>query len=122
MAEVDGLFETQYEQQKALEWEEKDWVKTVWKEDDKKAVTETPTPASEVRETIWAKPVVTDSRIATRMRRFELQPEDEARARAIVVPEEEVEGWIKNNLRHLFRWGASQFSRKEKPVVLVDDE
>ncbi|KAH8886900.1 hypothetical protein GQ53DRAFT_844476 [Thozetella sp. PMI_491] len=117
-ASTDASAETQFEQQKALEWEEKDWVKSVWKEDEKKEGT----APSEVQEKIWARPVVVDSRIATRMRRFELQPEDEARARTIVVREEEVEGWIKNSLRHLYRWGAQQFVKEKKSVVLVDDE
>ncbi len=37
------------------------------------------------------------------------------------MPEEEIEGWIKGNLRHLFRWGARKFS-KETPLTADDDE
>ncbi len=125
-AEPEGTIDSQYEQQKALNWEEKDWVKTVWKEDKPKdAAKGSPaavTPAEEIKEKIWTRDVVMDPRIATRMRRFELQPEDEVRARAIVVPEEEVEGWIKGSVRGLFHWGAAQFTKEKKPTVIVDDE
>ncbi|KAI1819135.1 mitochondrial import inner membrane translocase subunit Tim54 [Xylaria intraflava] len=101
----------------ALAWEEKDWPKSVWKDDQKnedddkkKDVLATP-PA----EKIWTSSIVLDPRITMRMRRFELQPEDEARARAIVVPEEEVEGWIKGSLRSLWRWAVTP-DPKPKPV------
>ena len=124
-ASPEGTIDSQYEQQKALDWEEKDWVKSVWKEDKPKDAPEgSPAAASpaEVKEKIWTRAVDMDSRIATRMRRFELQPEDEVRARAIVVPEEEVEGWIKGSVRGLFHWGAEQFAKEKKPAVIVDDE
>ncbi|KAI1846671.1 hypothetical protein JX265_009026 [Neoarthrinium moseri] len=95
----------------ALENEEKDWPKSVWK-DDKPKETEKPSEDSNAvtklpEEKIWTKPIVMDSRVSARMRRFELQPEDEARAREIVVPEEEIEGWIKGSLRSLYRWAVS---------------
>ncbi|KAI0882894.1 mitochondrial import inner membrane translocase subunit Tim54 [Annulohypoxylon maeteangense] len=97
------------EQQTALEHEEKDWVKSVWKdekpkEDDKDATASTAPPP----EKIWASPMVLDPRIAMRMRRFEIQPEEVARANEIVVPEEEVEGWIKGSFRSLYRWAISK--------------
>ncbi|KAK5653930.1 hypothetical protein OQA88_7855 [Cercophora sp. LCS_1] len=92
--------DVQYEQQRELAWEEKDWIKTVWKEDDPEAT-----------EKIRALPIVMDPRIANRMRRFEILPEDEVQARQIVVPEEEVEGWTKGSFRQLFRWGASLFNK-----------
>jgi len=68
------------------------------------------------RERTWLEPVVLDPRIASRMRRFELTTEDEARARSIVVPEEEVEGWIKGGLRSLGRMGldAVGLGKKDK--------
>ena len=58
------------------------------------------------------------------MRRFEIQPEDEARAAKIVVPEEEIEGWVKGSLRSLWRWGASSFEGKPKGPNLgnLDDD
>ncbi|KAM7216345.1 Mitochondrial import inner membrane translocase subunit Tim54 [Rhypophila decipiens] len=106
-----------YEQQKELEWEEKDWVKKIWKDpkpDDEEA--------KEITERIWTKPVVMDPRIATRMRRFEIDPEDEARAKQIVVPEEEVEGWTKGKLRQLYRWGVAKVAGpKEKHPWDIDN-
>ncbi|KAH8203970.1 hypothetical protein TruAng_001912 [Truncatella angustata] len=88
-----------------LEHEEKDWHKSVWKEEKPKegeVAGATPAP-----EKIWISPIVVDSRLSQRMRRFELSPEDEARAREIVVPEEDVEGWLKGSFRSLYRWAVS---------------
>ncbi|KAI1776592.1 mitochondrial import inner membrane translocase subunit Tim54 [Hypoxylon cercidicola] len=102
---------TRSEQQTVLEHEERDWVKSVWKEQEQKPKEddkqEPSTPAAPA-EKIWASPVVLDPRIAMRMRRFEIQPEEEARARQIVVPEEELEGWIRGSLRSLYRWAVSK--------------
>lgn len=106
---------TQYEQQKELDWEEKDWIKAIWKEDETKGDDEIP-------ERVRAKPVVMDPRIATRMRRFELSPADEERASKIVVPEEEVEGWTKGKLRQLYRWGAKKAFEKEKRPGLGESD
>ncbi len=103
-----------YEQQGALLQEEKDWVKSVWKEEEPPKAPEG-SEEGDVKKTeppkerIWASPMVLDLRIAVRMRRFELLPEDEARARQIVVPEEQVEGWTKGTLRQLWRWGAQKW-------------
>ncbi|KAK4125560.1 hypothetical protein N657DRAFT_662079 [Parathielavia appendiculata] len=105
----------QYEQHKELQWEEKDWIKTVWKEDDPKDP-----ETAEILERVRAKPMVMDPRIAARMRRFQLLPEDEERASRIVVPEEEVEGWIKGKLRQLYRWGAKKAF--EKKLTPLDDK
>lgn len=109
----------EYEQQKELEWEEKDWVKSVWKEDKKKRddgdEDEAPT------EKIWAKPVVLDSRIAMRMRRYEIQPDDEARARIIVVPEEEIEGFMKGSVRQLYRWSVKKWKGEPRMNIPTDD-
>jgi len=117
-SELDGTStdEMQYEQQKELAWEEKDWIKSVWKEEEEDASEAT---GSQAPEKIRARPIVLDSRVASRMRRFEISPEDEERARRIVVPEEEVEGWIKGKFRQLFRWGASKWD-KPKTVPLSD--
>jgi import inner membrane translocase subunit TIM54 len=100
------------EQQTALVEEEKEWHKNA-----KKRTEEDP-------ERTWLDPVVLDSRIAARMRRFELTAEDEARAKTIVVPEEEIEGWIKGSLRSLARSGKEFLSfNKTKPAVnTYDDE
>ncbi|GKT83876.1 LOW QUALITY PROTEIN: mitochondrial import inner membrane translocase subunit TIM54 [Colletotrichum tofieldiae] len=111
-----------YEQQRALEHEERNWVKSVWKE-----AAEAPESADEAertKERIWTSPVVVDPRIATRMRRFEIRPEDEERAKQIVVPEEEIEGWIKGSLRSLGRWGwdAVKGDQRKGPNVGEIDE
>jgi len=116
----------EYEQAKELEWEERDWVKSVWKEDKKKKKEgggeedEGGEPAPTER--IWAEPVVLDSRIAMRMRRYEIQPEDEARARNIVVPEEEIEGFMKGSVRELLRWGAKKWRGEPRMNIPTDDE
>ncbi|KAK7932215.1 hypothetical protein PG985_002927 [Apiospora marii] len=101
----DGESLAESEQATALQEAEKDWHKDVWKvEEAPKEGEEVPaTPA----EKIWPKPVVLDPRISTRMRRFELQPEDEKTAREIVVPEAEIEGWIKGSLRTFYNWAVS---------------
>lgn len=129
-----------WEQQRALEHEEKDWVKSVWKADKeektaaKKGDDASPLapgselvdgskPAAAPKEKIWPRPMVVDQRIGMRMRRFELLPEDEERARGIVVPEEEVEGWTKSHLRALWRWTVSNFQKEERKVpTSFDDE
>ncbi|KAL1867339.1 hypothetical protein VTK73DRAFT_4246 [Phialemonium thermophilum] len=127
----EGGGEPRYEQQEALAWEEKDWIKSIWREEEKgsqegSSGTEEDgsTEASAARlarEKVWTRPVVMDARIATRMRRFELRPEDEERARAIVVPEEEVEGWVKGHLRQLYRWGANKIGGEQKKVPAVSE-
>ena len=48
-----------------------------------------------------------DPRIAARMRKAELTAEDEDRAKHIVVPEEEIEGWIKGSIRSIWRAGKA---------------
>ncbi|KAK4169936.1 mitochondrial import inner membrane translocase subunit Tim54 [Cladorrhinum sp. PSN259] len=115
-ADDSGEPQPKYEQQKELAWEEKDWIKKVWKEDDPKDK-----EAAEITEKILSKPIVMDSRIAHRMRRFELTPEEEARIAKIVVPEEEIEGWTKGSLRSLYQWGVSKFEKK-RPTPYVGDD
>lgn len=112
-AAADGA---QWEQQQALDWEERDWIKSVWKEEAEQADAKEPAP-----EKIWTRPVVMDSRIGMRMRRFEMRPDEEVRVRAIVVPEEEVEGWIKGNLRELYRWGAKKLARDQRKILVDED-
>jgi mitochondrial import inner membrane translocase subunit TIM54 len=60
-----------WEQQSQLEAEEADWHKSAKK------------PRTDDLERVWLDDVVMDGRIAERMRRFELAPEDEERAKAI---------------------------------------
>ncbi|KAL2143807.1 hypothetical protein VTI28DRAFT_10022 [Corynascus sepedonium] len=110
----------QYEQERELAWEEKDWIKSIWKEDDPKDVDAS--GAAEIPEKVRAKPIVMDPRIAERMRRFQLRAEDEERASKIVVPEEEIEGWIKGKFRQLYRWSASKAFEKKKTTPLEDKD
>jgi mitochondrial import inner membrane translocase subunit TIM54 len=100
------------EQHIALVEEEKDWHKSARAR------------AEGELERTWLDPVVLDPRIASRMRRFELTEQDEARARSIVVPEEEVEGWIKGGLRSLGKMGlqAVGLGKKEKVSKGEDEE
>ncbi|XWW92981.1 hypothetical protein V2A60_000909 [Cordyceps javanica] len=116
------------EQQRLLQHEERNWQKSVWApEEPPKPEDDTRTPEEKARppkERIWASPLAVDDRIAQRMRRFEILPEHEAAARAVVVPEEAVEGFIKGSLRGLWRWGVRAWTDKPmRPNVgNVDDE
>lgn len=119
-----------FEQQLALKHEERDWVKSVWKEYEDDRVGDG-SPAADGgeqqqprKEKVWASPMVVDPRVAGRMRRFEISPEHEARAAEIVVPEEEVEGRIKGFARGVWRWGVSSFESKPSGpnVGNLDDE
>ncbi|KAF4632549.1 hypothetical protein G7Y89_g5578 [Cudoniella acicularis] len=99
------------EQQIALTEEEKEWHKSVRERKEGEP------------ERTWLEPVVLDPRIASRMRRFELTAEDEERAKSIVVPEEEIEGWIKGGIRSLGREGLKYIGfRKEKKPVYEETE
>ncbi|KAJ2970512.1 hypothetical protein NQ176_g8150 [Zarea fungicola] len=102
------------EQQLLLKHEEKNWQKSVWTpEEPPKPEEDTRTPeekAKPPKEMIWASPLKVDSRIAQRMRRFEILPEHDARAREIVVPEEDIEGFLKGSLRSLWRWGVKTWT------------
>ncbi len=116
------------EQQRLLKHEERNWQKSVWTpEEPPKPEDDTRTPEEKARppkERIWASPLVVDDRITQRMRRFEMRPEDEARARAVVVPEEDIEGFLKGSLRGLWRWGVKAWNDEPmRPNVgNVDDE
>ncbi|CAG9939198.1 unnamed protein product [Clonostachys rosea f. rosea IK726] len=114
--------EGEYEQQYTLFQEEKDWVKSVWQEE--KPDEDAEKPVGPPKEKIWASPMVVDSRIVLRMRRFEITPEHEAKAAEVVVPETEIEGWLKGSLRGLWQWGASSFEKKPTGpnVGNLDDE
>ncbi|KAE9574378.1 Mitochondrial import inner membrane translocase subunit [Colletotrichum fructicola] len=115
--------ECPYEQQAALAHEERDWVKSAYKKPEDARDDEERAELSTER--IWTSPVVVDPRIAERMRRFEIAPEVEERARTIEVPETEVEGWIKSNLRALGIWTWETIrpaERKGPNVGNVDDE
>lgn len=68
-----------HEQQDLLQGEEYYWHKSARK----------PRKEGDTTEQIWSKSIVLDPRIASRMRRFELDPEEEARAGRIARGEEE---------------------------------
>ncbi|KAI1007379.1 Mitochondrial import inner membrane translocase subunit [Podosphaera aphanis] len=74
-----------------LQEEEKEWHKSIWKDIEGDS------------ERTWTEPIELHPHIASRMRRFELSPDDEERVSHIVVPEEEIEGWIKGGLRSGWR-------------------
>lgn len=59
------------EQNKVLEYEEKDWWKTTFQ------------PRKEHEESVWIEDMVLDDRIASRMRAFQLTAEDEDRAKRL---------------------------------------
>ncbi|KAF7186916.1 Mitochondrial import inner membrane translocase subunit tim54 [Pseudocercospora fuligena] len=61
------------EQNAVLDWEEKDWWKTVRQ------------PRKEHEEDIWLQPIAFDELIASRMRAFELTSEDDERANRIAA-------------------------------------
>ncbi|KAF4991101.1 hypothetical protein FGRMN_8037 [Fusarium graminum] len=103
--EADG----QYEQQLVLKHEENDWVKSVWKPEEP---AKDDVPAEPPKEKIWPAPIVIDPRLAQRMRRFEITPEDEARAAQIKVSEAEVEGWIKGSFRSLWNYTVESVTAK----------
>ena len=114
--------EDQYEQQLVHKEEEKNWPKSVWKgvdEEEKKEREEANLPPKEL---VWTNPLTMDSRIASRMRRFEISPELEVKAANIKVPEEEVEGWIKGKLRGLWRWSTTPRKTTGPNVGNLDDE
>lgn len=107
--EADG----RYEQEGVLEKDEAGWPKSVFtEEEERKAPPKEGEEPKPPKEFIWASPMRMDARIVERMRRFELLPEDEARAAQIVVPEKEVEGWIKGSLRSLVNWGIDSWNQK----------
>ncbi|TVY46224.1 Mitochondrial import inner membrane translocase subunit [Lachnellula occidentalis] len=107
--EQDGEWGSRAEQATALQEEEKEWHKSVRVRTENEP------------ERTWLEPVVLDPRIASRMRRFELSAEDEERARSIVVPENEIEGWIKGGVKSLAKevWTWTGIGVEKKPFVNV---
>lgn len=109
----------QNEIEAALVEEEKEWPKNVWKrEQSDKSQPEDPdkeSGASSHEERTWLDPIVLDPRIAHAMHRTYLGTEDQQRAAEIVVPEAEVEGWIKGGLRSLGTsvWKTVQGTKNE---------
>lgn len=101
------------EQATVLAEEEKDWHKATRKR------------AENEPERTWLENMVLDPRIAGRMRRAELSREDEERANQIIVPEDEIEGWIKGSIRGLWRSGKAYVSSgrdKKEPTSDLSEE
>lgn len=78
-----------WEQQSLLNNEERTWHKSVRK----------PRPEGDTTEPIWLNDIVIDSRIGERMRRFELDPEEEARANRIASGAEQTRAVPVQDLR-----------------------
>ncbi|OGM49035.1 import inner membrane translocase subunit tim54 [Aspergillus bombycis] len=110
----DNLLGGNYEQQTLLEEEEQDWHKSVHKKDE----------ANPNKEREWVDSVVLDSRIAARMQRYVLSPEDEARSQRIAEGAEYILGeerptpvpfwqrmWIK------YGYGEDEETLKRKPIL-----
>ncbi|KAJ2902260.1 hypothetical protein MKZ38_000801 [Zalerion maritima] len=115
---------SRYEQEMELAKEEECWVKSVWKDKGGEPPKESRGSAPEATtEKIWTKPIVLDPRIAERMRRFQIEAEDEKRAKTQFVKEEEIEGFMKGSLRSFWRWGVSSFGPEEKkpPIPLEEN-
>lgn len=119
-----------YEQQTALEHEEEEWHKSVRKEaakrkseEDKDKNSENHEQRQEERE--WLDDVVLDPRIASRMRRYVLPAEEEARAERIAEGKEWILGegerpkqvplwkrlWIE------YGYGEDEEQAKRKPII-----
>ncbi|KAJ5183598.1 hypothetical protein N7492_001214 [Penicillium capsulatum] len=101
-----------YEQQTVLEHEEKEWHKSVRKEDEEK------------KEREWLNDVVLDPRIASRMQRATLSPEDEARSHRLADKTEYIIGeqrpphvpfwkrmWIK------YGYGEDEETLRKNPIL-----
>lgn len=103
-----------YEQQSVLEHEEKNWHKSVRKRDE----------SNKDQEREWLDDVILDSRIASRMQRSTLSPEEEERAQRIGDGKEYIIGqerpphvpfwkrmWIK------YGYGEDEETLKKKPII-----
>ncbi|KAE8151834.1 mitochondrial import inner membrane translocase subunit Tim54 [Aspergillus avenaceus] len=103
-----------HEQQTLLEEEEQEWHKSVHRKDE----------ANPDKEREWVDTVVVDPRIASRMHRYVLSPDDEARSQRIAQGTEYILGeerpapvsfwqhlWIK------YGYGEDEETLKRKPIV-----
>ncbi|KAM5442099.1 hypothetical protein MferCBS31731_002928 [Microsporum ferrugineum] len=109
------------EQQSVLLEEEKDWHKSAYKK---------PTDPAEIREEReWTDAMVLDPRIASRMRRFVLSPEDLARSQRIAEGKEWVMGQERpayvpawKRLWDTYGWGEEENSRSKVVIGNLDGE
>jgi len=112
---------TSYEQRDVLEHEEKEWHKSTWKKIEGE---------ENYKEREWLDDMVVDPRLASRMRRFVLAPEEELRAERIAEGQEWVLGeekprcipfwkqmWIK------YGYGEDENAAKKRSIIgNLDDE
>ncbi|RAL12455.1 Tim22-complex subunit TIM54 [Aspergillus homomorphus CBS 101889] len=105
---------TTYEQQITLQDAEQDWHKSVHK----------PYENDPTREREWLDPVVLDARLASRMQRYVMSPEEEDRAARIAAGEEYIRGeerpapvsvwqrlWVK------YGYGEDEETLKRRPIL-----
>lgn len=114
------LSSTNYEQQHLLEHEEQDWHKSVHKREESEAN----------KEREWLDDIVLDPRIASRMQRFTLSPDDDARSERIGQGEEYILG--QERPKHIPFWkrmwieygyGEDEETARRKPIIgNLDDE
>ncbi|PYH99097.1 hypothetical protein BO71DRAFT_343587 [Aspergillus ellipticus CBS 707.79] len=103
-----------YEQQSILEAEEPEWHKSVHKKDE----------SNPDREREWLNDIVLDPRLASRMHRYVISPEEEARAQRIAEGQEYILGeerpapvsfwqhvWVK------YGYGEDEETLKRKPIL-----
>ncbi|XRM39639.1 mitochondrial import inner membrane translocase subunit tim54 [Aspergillus tubingensis] len=115
----DTLGSTTYEQQTVLEEEEKEWHKSVHRKDE----------ANPDNEREWLDDIVIDPRLASRMHRFSVSPEEEARAQRIRDGQEYILGqerpvpvsfwkrmWVK------YGYGEDEETLRRKPILGNLDE
>ncbi|PYI12464.1 hypothetical protein BO78DRAFT_4432 [Aspergillus sclerotiicarbonarius CBS 121057] len=114
IATADDSLGTTYEQQTILEHEEKEWHKSVHRKDE----------ANPDKEREWLNDIVLDPRIASRMHRYTISPEEEARAQRIFERQEYILGeerpapvpfwkhmWVK------YGYGEDEETLKRKPIL-----
>ncbi|KLJ08444.1 hypothetical protein EMPG_16130 [Blastomyces silverae] len=108
-----------YEQQTLLESEEQEWPKSVRKQKEH----------PDIKEREWLDDVVVDSRIASRMRRFELPAEEEDRAQRIGEGTEWIRGeempvhipaW--KRIWNTYGWGEEDDGRPKVVIGNLDEE
>ncbi|EEQ85613.2 mitochondrial import inner membrane translocase subunit tim54 [Blastomyces dermatitidis ER-3] len=108
-----------YEQQTLLESEEQEWPKSVRKQKEH----------PDIKEREWLDDVVMDSRIASRMRRFDLPAEDEERAQRIGEGTEWIRGeempvhiptW--KRIWNTYGWGEEDDGRPKVIIGNLDGE
>lgn len=116
------VVEEESELSEAIREEEKEWDKSVFNpKPPAKSDSDTPEPGVKSEKT-WVSPIATDPRITARMRKAELSDVDEAKAKEIVVKEEEIEGVVKGSLRWAWRWGMGTLEKGVSEDRAVDSE